>query len=98
MVLCLTVVGELLYGVAESGRPTENHDRVERLLTRCPLVAQDVETASHYGRLKANLRELGRPIPENDLWIAASALRHGLTLATRDRHFDLIEDLRTERW
>lgn len=40
----------------------------------------------------------GRMIPENDIWIAASALRHGFTLATRDRHFDEVEALEIEGW
>ncbi|HEY4572503.1 MAG TPA: PIN domain-containing protein [Thermoanaerobaculia bacterium] len=40
----------------------------------------------------------GRPIPENDIWIAASARQHGLTLATRDGHFDDVDGLITETW
>ena len=53
----------------------------------------DTETARQYGRIKVELRRKGRPIPENDMWIAAVALQHGLTLATRDAHFDAIDGL-----
>jgi tRNA(fMet)-specific endonuclease VapC len=44
------------------------------------------------------LRGEGRPIPENDLWIAATASEHGLVLVTRDEHFDRVEGLLVERW
>ncbi|HYX24501.1 MAG TPA: PIN domain-containing protein [Thermoanaerobaculia bacterium] len=48
--------------------------------------------------MKTLLRRKGRPIPENDLWIAASARRHGLTLASRDSHFEHVEGLGLEVW
>jgi tRNA(fMet)-specific endonuclease VapC len=44
------------------------------------------------------LRLKGRPIPENDVWIAAIALQHDLTLITRDMHFGEIENLKTAVW
>ena len=47
----------------------------------------DRTTAQHYGQLKADLRTLGRPLPENDIWIAALALQHNLVVVTRDAHF-----------
>lgn len=96
--LCLTVVGELYFGAERSAYPETNCDRVERLVALCPVLPHDLATARRYGWLKAVLRQLGRPIPENDLWIAACALRHGLVLATRDRHFDQIDGLRVEPW
>jgi tRNA(fMet)-specific endonuclease VapC len=40
----------------------------------------------------------GRPIPENDLWIAAIALEHDLIVATRDAHFGEIDNLKVEMW
>jgi tRNA(fMet)-specific endonuclease VapC len=51
------------------------------------------ETADHYGRLFVQLKRAGTPIPDNDLWIAALALEHDLTLVTRDRHFRHISQL-----
>jgi len=45
-----------------------------------------------------HLRLKGRPIPENDLWIAAMALEHDLVLATRDAHFGEIDNLKVEMW
>jgi tRNA(fMet)-specific endonuclease VapC len=44
------------------------------------------------------LRIKGRPIPENDIWIAATARQHDLTLVSRDRHFAEVDNLRWEQW
>jgi tRNA(fMet)-specific endonuclease VapC len=96
--LSLTVVGELLFGAEKSDRPDVNRERVERLIEICPVVPQDLTTAHRYGALKSALRKKGRPIPENDIWIAANALEHELTLVTRDRHFAEIDTLTTEAW
>jgi tRNA(fMet)-specific endonuclease VapC len=63
----------------------------------CPVLPLDVATVSRYGVLKAALQKKGRPIPENDLWIAASAVQH-LILATRDRHFEQVDSLQMETW
>jgi tRNA(fMet)-specific endonuclease VapC len=51
------------------------------------------ETAEQYARLFVQLKRAGTPVPDNDLWIAALALEHNLTLMTRDRHFDSIPQL-----
>jgi tRNA(fMet)-specific endonuclease VapC len=51
------------------------------------------ETAEQYARLFVQLKRAGTPIPDNDLWIAALALEHDLTLITRDRHFQHIPQL-----
>jgi tRNA(fMet)-specific endonuclease VapC len=53
----------------------------------------DAATAREYGRIKEILRAKGKPIPENDIWIAAMAVQHGLTLATRDQHFGEVPNL-----
>ncbi len=62
------------------------------------ILSCDVETARQCGTLKDQLRKKGRPIPENDLWIAAITIQHNLTLATRDVHFGLIEEFKVETW
>jgi tRNA(fMet)-specific endonuclease VapC len=51
------------------------------------------ETAEHYARLFVQLKRAGTPIPDNDLWIAALALEHDLTLVTRDQYFQHIPQL-----
>jgi len=91
-------VGELFFGAAKSGRPSENTARVEQFAAGRSIVPCDLEVAREYGRMKQRLKEKGRPLPENDIWIAATARRHGMVLVTRDRHFQEVEDLDTEDW
>ena len=96
--LCLTVVGELYFGAEKSRRAEANRTRVDRLLHLCPLLNQDLAIAHQYAIIKAAQQRRGRPIPENDIWIAATAKRYGLILATRDRHFEEVEDLERVAW
>lgn len=91
-------LGELFFGAAKSGRPSENMAKVERFAAGRAIVSCDLDVAREYGRLKQRLKEKGRPLPENDLWIAAAAKRHGMVLVTRDRHFHEVEGLRTADW
>ena len=58
----------------------------------------DPGTAWEYARIKIDLRSKGRPIPENDIWIAATARQHGLTLVTRDQHFSAVDGLKCDAW
>ena len=57
------------------------------LSPRVKVVPTTAETAERYARIYAYLRSQGRPIPTNDLWIAASAMEHGAELITLDHHF-----------
>ena len=47
----------------------------------------DENVAQIYGEIYADLRARGRPLPTNDIWTAASAVRAGATLLTFDMHF-----------
>ena len=91
-------VGELFYGAWKSARTQENLQRIEDLIAETPVLGCGVETARLYGRIKNSLRLKGHLIPENDIWIAAIALEHNLTLVTRDAHFAEIADLQTTAW
>jgi len=57
-----------------------------------------MDTAKLYGEIKNRLKVKGRPIPENDIWIAALAQQYSLTLASNDGHFSEIENLQAEMW
>jgi predicted nucleic acid-binding protein len=61
---------------------------------RVRVVACAATTADNYALVYAALRRKGRPVPTNDLWIAASALEHGAALLTLDAHFSEIDGLR----
>src|SRR5713101_7853419 len=67
------VLGELFFGAAKSGRPSENTAKVERFAAGRSILSCDLHVAREYGRLRQRLREKGRPLPENDIWIAATA-------------------------
>jgi tRNA(fMet)-specific endonuclease VapC len=96
--MSITVLGELLFGAARSGKPEESRQRVAELVCRCPVIGHNEQTAENYAQIKAGLASKGRPIPENDIWIAAAAMQYGLTLAARDEHFTCIDGLDFERW
>jgi tRNA(fMet)-specific endonuclease VapC len=92
------VIGELCYGARKSGRVGTNLARVDELVADSRILVCDAETARQYGEVKNKLRLRGRPLPENDVWIAALALQHVLTLVTRDAHFQEVENLQTAAW
>ena len=91
-------IGELYYGARKSVRATENVERVAALAAASAVLACDAATAAAYGDLKATLCARGTPIPENDLWIAALARQHQLTLVSRDAHFSGIPGLDIVTW
>jgi Predicted nucleic acid-binding protein, contains PIN domain len=94
----IIVIGELYYGAAFSTQVARNTANVKALTDRYPLLSPDEQTAIEYGNIKSTLRKKGRPIPENDIWIAATAMQYKLPLVTRDQHFAEIEGITLENW
>lgn len=92
------VLGELYYGARKSARVTTNVAQVDAFAVSSAVLVCDTATSRHYGQTKNELRAKGRPIPENDIWIAAIALQYGLTLVSRDGHFSEIDSLSIEAW
>ena len=92
-----TVLGELLAGFARGGRRKSNADGLNRFLEshRVNLLDIDEETAQRYAGIYLGLRSTGTLIPTNDIWIAASAMQHGLPLLTLDAHFQRIPQIVT---
>jgi tRNA(fMet)-specific endonuclease VapC len=91
-------IGELCYGAVKSVRSQENLERIHQLVANSTVLGCDVKTARYYGEVRNQLRLKGRPIPENDIWIAAISLQHHLTLVTRDAHFQEIDNLPIVVW
>ncbi len=92
------VLGELLAGFL-SGRHRKKNEEELRLFLGSPRVAVvpiDEQTSERYALVLASLRRRGRPIPSNDLWIAASAAQYGLRLLTLDAHFLAVEQILVE--
>ena len=93
-----TALGELYYGARKSARVEKNLEQIRQLATASVVLPSDQETGYWYGLVKDRLRRSGKPIPENDIWIAAIALQHNLILATRDKHFESVDGLSVEMW
>lgn len=93
-----TVIGELFFGAYKSRRPKANSALIENFAASNAVVACGIGTSRVYGRIKHLLHTKGHPIPENDIWIAALAMEHGLTLVSRDEHFKKIDELKKAVW
>ncbi len=91
----IIVLGELLCGFKGGAKELANRKELELFLDspRVSLINIDEETADFYAKIYWDIKKRGRPIPTNDLWIAASAMRHGLALFTYDEHFNNIAGL-----
>jgi tRNA(fMet)-specific endonuclease VapC len=84
-------VGELYYGAFCSANPTKHIDQVNAFINNCTVLSADATTGMFYGQIKSGLKAKGKPIPENDIWIASLAAQHKLPVFTKDKHFKEIE-------
>ena len=94
--LCVPVLGELRYGALASARVEQNLARLDEFAKAVTVLPCDTACAVFYSGVKFGLRKKGRPIPENDVWIAAIARQHKLSLISRDTHFQEIDELDLE--
>jgi tRNA(fMet)-specific endonuclease VapC len=92
------VLGELYFGAHKSAKMVKNLARIDEFASNTAVLGCDTETARTYGEVKNTLRLKGHPIPENDIWVTAVALQYGLTVVTRDTHFDGIKNLKSIVW
>ncbi len=88
-------IGELLFGFKNGSREQEMREELEVFLDapRVQIHYIDETTAEFYADILTLLCKKGKPIPTNDIWIAAVAFQHGLKLFSKDRHFDNIPGL-----
>ncbi|MBF2028099.1 MAG: type II toxin-antitoxin system VapC family toxin [Oscillatoriales cyanobacterium C42_A2020_001] len=98
VILPIIVVGELLFGAENSTRPLQNFPRYLEFTSTCAVVQSGRETATIYAQTRLELKRKGRPIPMNDVWIAAQSIEHGWVLATDDADFDYVDGLVTDHW
>lgn len=98
ILLPIFVLGELYYGALKSSLVDENCRRIDDFLARVEVLYATLGTAYQFGTIKTELERKGRMIPQNDLWIAALASQHDLTLVSSDRHFAEVDNLRWEQW
>ena len=90
-------VGELMYGAELSQKRDFNFEGYYSFCEQMKVLNIDMEISKTYGKIKSLLKSKGHPIPENDIWIAATALTANLSLVTADSDFDNIPDLLIEK-
>ena len=90
---CTVVLGELMYGAAKSAHVVQNKQNVKNFCSRYPLLGVSNIVAEFYGEIKKDLLSHGNVMPENDMWIAATALANDMTVITQDKHFEHIQNL-----
>lgn len=88
--LPVIVLGEYRYGIAQSRNRSDYENWLQRLVRDCVVLDVNEETTHHYAAINLELRRLGKPIPTNDLWIAALGKQHSLPILSRDHHFDWV--------
>ena len=98
IVLPVIVLGEYRHGIAQSRHRASYENWLAELLNDCQVLDIQEPTTHHYAEISLELKRKGKPIPTNDLWIAALCRQHSLPLLSRDRHFDLVTGLKRLGW
>jgi len=90
-------LGELIAGFIKGGRRRKNENELRRFLASPRVGILDVtEEAERYAVILNSLWRTGTPIPTNDIWIAASAMEHGLRVVTTDDHYQKVPQVMTD--
>ena len=92
------VLGEYRLGIAQSRRRKDYENWLREWISAVTILDIDEKTTRQYAAIGLELKRIGKPIPTNDLWIAALCRQHGLPLLSRDRHFDLVTGVRRIDW
>jgi tRNA(fMet)-specific endonuclease VapC len=92
------VLGEYRFGIFHSRYRSKYERWLEETLTYCHILDVNEQTARAYAEIRSELKADGKPIPGNDLWIAALARQYALPVASRDSHFDSVRGLKRVRW
>ena len=93
--LSAIVVGEIMFGFRHGTRFDENMAELRAFFDNpyTHLLPVGQATADRYSRIATALRAKGRPIPTNDIWIAAHAMETGADLVSADGHFEHVDGL-----
>jgi tRNA(fMet)-specific endonuclease VapC len=88
-----TCLGELYLGAYRSSNVSKKLQEIKSFLNSCIILNIDGATSEKYAIIKTSLLNKEKPIPENDIWIAATALHYGIPLFTFDEHFNEVEGI-----
>jgi len=92
------VLGEYRLGIAQSRHRVSYENWLREWTAAVSVLDIDDETTHSYATIGLELKKKGKPIPANDLWIAALCRQYSLPLLSRDRHFDFVSGLRRIDW
>jgi len=98
LALPVVVIGEYRYGIASSRHSARYRRWLDGLITDCRMLDVTEETTHYYAAINVELRQTGKPIPTNDLWIAALCRQHDFPLLSLDRHFDAVSGIQRLDW
>ena len=96
--LPVIVLGEYQFGIAQSRLRNHYETWLERLIATSRILDIDEQTATHYAQVRVELKKVGKPIPSNDVWIAALCRQHSLPILSRDSHFDAVSGVTRLTW
>ena len=98
MAIPVIVLGEYRHGIAESRHREIYENWLSGLLRDCTVLEVNEPTTHCYAEIVLELKRKGKPIPTNDIWIAALCRQHSLPLLSRDHHFDLVAGNKRVSW
>ena len=98
MAIPVIVLGEYRYGIAQSRNRAKYEAWLTGLLSDCFVLSITEPTTKYYAEIILELKRKGKPIPTNDLWIAALCRQYSRPLLSRDRHFDLVTGMKRVDW
>jgi len=90
----VVVLGEYRLGIAQSRYGAQYENWLREWIAAVEVLDVDRQTTHSYAAIGSELKRKGKPIPANDLWIAALCRQHSLPILSRDRHFDWVDGIR----
>ena len=92
------VIGEYWFGMLSSKKRRRLESYFRKLVGKCVVLKVDQSTGEIYAHIRFELKQKGHPLPDNDIWIAALARLHNLSLVSRDSHFDAVDGIKRISW
>lgn len=92
------VLGEYRLGIAQSRHRDSYENWLREWIAAVTVLEVEEETTRYYAAIGLELKKAGKPIPTNDVWIAALCRQHAMPLLSRDRHFDLVSGIQRLSW